>query len=83
MERRTDTALPRPGDHVIFARAGDVYDVILIATSGEEQTVKTCSTVELAYETAHNAIGGARLWWRHHLTPDVTEPFKINHNLLI
>jgi hypothetical protein len=75
--------MPRPGDHVIFARGSDVYDVILIATSGEEQTLKTCSTLELAYEAAQGGIGGARLWWRHHLAPDVTEPYKTHHNLLI
>ena len=83
MDRRTDRALPRPGDHIIFARAIDVYDVILITTSGEEETLKTFSTLDLAYETAHGGIGGARLWWRHYLAPDMTEPYKVPHNLLI
>jgi hypothetical protein len=83
MDRRTDRAQPRPGDRVIFVRGSDVYEVILIATSGEEQTLKTCSTLELAYETAQGGLGGGRLWWRHYQAPDVTEPYKIHHNLLI
>lgn len=77
MERRTDRAVPRPGDRVIFARSSDVYDVVLIATTGQEETLRTFSTLELAYEAARGGLGGARLWWRHYLTPEVTEPYKI------
>ena len=76
MERRVDNPMPRPGDRVIFARTDGVYDVILIAASGLEEPLGTFSTLELAREAARGGLGGSRVWWRHHLTPDATEPFK-------
>jgi hypothetical protein len=77
MERRVDNPMPRSGDRVIFARADGAYDVILIAASSLEETLGTLSTLELAREVARGGLGGSRVWWRHHLTPDTTEPFKV------
>jgi hypothetical protein len=63
MERRTEQAMPRSGDHVIFAKAIDAYEVILITASGEEKPLATFSTLALAYETAQGltrpVCGGA------------------------
>ena len=78
MDRRTEKATPRPGDHIIFAKADDAYDVILITASGHEQTLATFSTLALAYETAHG-LTATRVWRRHHSDPNVTEPYKASN----
>jgi len=75
MDRRIEKATPRPGDRIIFAKATDAYDVILITPSAQEETLRSCSTLDLAYEVARGGLSGGRLWWRHHSAPTVTEPY--------
>ena len=78
MERRIEKATLRSGDRVIFAKATDVYDVILITPSADEETLQTCSTLDSARDVARGGVSGGRLWWRHHSVPAVTEPYRIS-----
>ena len=77
MDRRIEQASPRPGDRVIFANGDGTYDVLLITASGHEDTLRTLTTPEFAYQVARSGVGGGRLWWRHHSAQSLTEPYKI------
>ena len=70
MDRRIEKTTPRPGDRIIFAKAANTYDVILITPSAQEETLRSCSTLDMAYEVARGGVSGGRLWWRESLVAD-------------
>jgi hypothetical protein len=69
----------QPGDRLVFARADGLYDVLGITASGEEETRRSgLATLDEAYRVARSGLEGGRLWWRHHDSPNTTEPYRIS-----
>ena len=80
MERRIEKATLRSGDRIIFAKATDVYDVILITPSADEETLQTCSTLDSARDVARGGVSGGRLWWRRPLSSGRDRAVQDFHN---